>query len=132
MPREMAEEELARFLEAMDLDRKVAEKLDEEDAKSLESVRTDILRAIEDGSLIIDDNGVATYTPRRSTDRSPLVFDEPEASCLQAADKRRDGHNTAKTIAILAAWTGQNGDRFSRMKSSDYRLCTSMLALFFG
>lgn len=132
MTREMAEDEFARFLEAMDLDAKVAEKADAEDTKALDRVRNIVIRAIENGSFVIGDNGEGVFTPRRGTSREPITFGEPDGGAILASDKRRDGHNTAKTYAMLAHWTGQNPDRFAKLKRSDVEFCTSVMALFFG
>lgn len=134
MTREMAEEEFARFLEMMDLTSKLEEKLDAEDSKNLQDCRSSIVRAIEDGSLVItgEDGGLALFTPKRGTDRKPFRFPEPSAGVLLAADKRRDGHNTAKTLAMLAEWSGENAQRFTNLKPVDFRVCTSLMALFFG
>lgn len=131
MTREMAEEEFARFLSLMDLDTKVAEKMDAEDTKSLEKVRSTLIRAIENGSLFIEDDGVCVFTPRRGKDRKPFRFEEPGAGVLLAADKRREGHNGAKMVAILTAWSGENPQRFD-LKPGDYEVVTSLFGLFFG
>lgn len=130
MTREMALDEFARFCQLMDLTDKLEEKMSEEDAKSLENCRSTILRAIENGSLVIDEEGVATFTPRRGG--KPLVFAEPSAGILLAADKRREGHNTAKTVAILTEWTHENAASITALKPGDFAVCTSLFALFFG
>lgn len=131
LTREMALDELNRFLALMDLDRKLAEKMDDEDAKSLRDCQSTLLLALEDGSLVIEDDGVAVFTPRRG-EHKPLRFGEPSAGILLAADKRREGHNTAKTVAILTEWCGENPVRITSLKPNDFKVCTSLMALFFG
>lgn len=132
MSREQAEEEFQQFMQLMDLDHKLNEKMDDEDAKSLRKCISSITKALEDGSLVIDmSSGEAVFTPRRG-DHKPIKFGEPNAGVLLAADKRREGHLTAKTLAILAEWSGENAVRFSSLKPVDYEVCTSLFGLFFG
>ena len=132
LSQDMAQQEWDRFLVSMDLDEKISEKLDDEDAKALENVRSGIMRALRNGSLVIGNDGEAVFTPRRGENRKPVTFSEPTAGVLTAADRRKEGHNAAKGIAMLAEWSGENPDRFAKMKASDFAVCMNLFALFFG
>ena len=134
MSREMAEDELARFRDLMGLTRKLAEKMDDEDTKSLAVMRSTLLQAIESGALLItdDEGGLAIFTPTRGNDKKPIKFNEPDAGIMLASDKRREGHSTAKTFAVLAEWTGENPQRFAKLKPLDAAVCTSLFSLFFS
>lgn len=128
MTEEMAETELQRMLQLMDLDHKF-ENLEGEDRTSASKARDTVLRALRLGRLVVDSEGVATYTPQVG-DTSPLVFAEPTGAVMQAMDRRKEGETMAKTFAMLGAWTGQPPTRFSAMRMRDLTVCQMLMSLF--
>ena len=60
---EVAEQEFVRFIEAMDLDVDPKDWSDD-DKKSYEDTKRKIIRAMERGDLVINDDGVPQFTPK--------------------------------------------------------------------
>jgi gamma-glutamyl phosphate reductase len=128
--REVAEAELDRFLEAMDLKIKTeSSRLDAEDQKRLKDVKENLVDAIMAMRLVIDEEGCAIFTPRVG-DISPIKFEEPSGSDLMQMDKAKAGHNVAKQNLLLGAITKQGPQRFANMKQRDLSVCSDLMVLF--
>jgi hypothetical protein len=128
--KEVAEAELERFLEAMDLkERTEQSRLDAEDKRQLVEVKENVISAIMSGRLVISEDGTPVYTPKAG-DMKPIKFNEPDGACLMAMDKLKHGHNMAKQNAVLGAMTGEGPQRFANMKQRDLRVCGDLLTLF--
>jgi hypothetical protein len=127
---EAAEAEFARWVSAMGLVRKLdTSRLNDEDAKSLADQKRLLLDAIEDGHLVVNDNGEFVYTPCVG-DRSPLTFFEPTGASLMATDQVKSAALVQKQFNMLGAVTGTSAKRFALMKQRDLNVCLSILALF--
>ena len=74
---EVALKEFERFAEEMDLDIDTAA-MDDEDLTAFNKQRSRIVRAIERGNLVINEDGEAVYTPinTRSRHAEALTFHE--------------------------------------------------------
>ncbi len=135
LSREVAEQELERFLIEMDLvDRTDASRLDAEDKKKLCEVRENLVRALMSGSLRIDDDGCPVYTPRKGDpakgELKPVKFHEPTGADLAVMDKYKQTQGVAKQNALLGAMTGEGPSRFAVMKQRDLTVCSDLLMLF--
>lgn len=126
---ETALNEFNRFVDAMDLDIDES-RMDEEDRKSLDNVRSLFVRNVMSGHLVVDDKGQPVYTPRSGGD--PITFYEPNGAALLAMDQKKKGHDVAKTYAVLAAITQLDVPRFSKMPMRDLKVCNAIMSLFLG
>jgi hypothetical protein len=129
---DVAEAEFERFGEAMDLDFDKSH-MDEEDKKGFDDLKRIILRALKDGSLVVNDDGCPVYKPKHpDSGDGPITFNEPKGAALKETDKKKKGHDVGKTYAFAAAMTGENESRFSNMASRDLKVCLAIVNLFMG
>jgi hypothetical protein len=115
---EMAEAEFDRFASEMDLDIDV-DLMDAEDLTAFLKQKRRFIAAIMDGSLVINDDGEAVYTPRKSGDIQPLTFHERTGASTMAMDGKKKGHDVAKTYAVMADLTKTHSSTFAKMKGID-------------
>jgi hypothetical protein len=128
---EMAEQEFDRFAEAMDLEFDTAN-MDSEDVKGFEQQKSVITKAIQKGSLIIDDNGQPVYTPQRTDGINPIVFHEPTGASLMAMDGGKKTEDVKKLYHVMADVTERDAKLFSSMKMADLKVCMAVITLFLG
>lgn len=127
---ETCEREFAKFIEGMDLD--VDTKgMDDEDRGSFDVAKRIVMRAMSTAHLVVNDQDEFVYTPKKG-DESEIVFHEPKGASLMAQDHKKDGHDIAKTFAVLADITQQPAKRFSQMAQRDVKVCNAILVLFLG
>lgn len=128
VPKELAEQEFARFLEAMDLTEKCdTSAMDLEDVKGFEKHKRVIMSALERMQLVIDEDGQPTLT---TSSGAKITFYEPTGGDLMAMDQAKAGRDVEKTNKVLAAMTKQPAALFAGMKNRDYRICSSLFTLF--
>ena len=126
---EVAEAELAKFFDLMDLDFDTS-KMDEEDQGEFK-VHTDrLITAIQEGSLIIDDKGQPCFTP--TGDGNTITFHEPTGASLMAMDQKRGDRNVTKMFAFMADMTRTHESLFAKMAYRDLRVCLAITTLFMG
>lgn len=128
---EIAEKEFQRFADDMDLDLDPTA-MNDEDKESLTDSRRRMVRAIQDGSMIINSSGLPEYTPRRSKRDTPITFYEPTGASLLAIDQAKRNADVSKTFKILAEITKETPALFSALMVSDVKVCTAVLGLFMG
>jgi hypothetical protein len=122
---EVADAEFNRFTEEMDLDVEV-DLMDAEDLTAFLKQKRRFIAAIMDGSLVINDNGEAVYTPRKSGDIEPLTFHERTGASTMAMDGKKKGHDVAKTYAVMADLTKTHSSTFAKMKGIDIKVCEAI------
>jgi len=128
--REVAELDFTRFVEAMDIDVDT-DNMTEDDKKSFNSTKDRIVKAIEKGSLVINDNGEPVYTPQRGgEDSNPITFYEPTGASLMAMDKKGKDEDIRKLYSVMADMTKTSSGIFSKMKMSDLKVCQAITMLF--
>ena len=127
--RELAEQELDRFIEANDLDFDV-EGVGDEERDSVLSTRRKLTKAIQNGKLSVDEKGVITVHPTKSENQSPVVFSRTTGACILAADRRGAKENVAKLFLVMAELTGCESSRFSKMHIADSKLCQVVTGVF--
>jgi hypothetical protein len=127
---EFAEQEFDRFLNAMDLDIQL-KGMDDEDRKSFEEAKRKLVRAMQKGSLVIDEKGQPVFTPQLG-DTAPITFKEPTGAVLMTMDQKKKDHDVAKMMVTMAAMTGVNMQRFAKMEGRDIKICLAIATLFLG
>jgi len=127
---EVAEQEFVRWVEAMGLKRKLnPDLLPEEDKSALRITKDEVLGAIEDGRLVVDEKGQFVFTPT-SGDTTAIIFREPNGAAFLSRDKFGDGQDQRKAFSVLCEITGQNLSRYGSMLNRDLTVCQSILVLF--
>lgn len=124
-----AEREFDRFAEAMDLD--LDESLmDESDRNAYKRQRSRMVRAIERGALVINQDGEAVYTPQnpKSSYREPITFHERTGASLMAMDSKKKGHDVAKTYAVMADMCRVHANVFAGLAGTDGKVCEAIFA----
>ncbi len=129
--KEVAEQEFDRFVESMALDVNPSD-LDAEDKKSLDQTRDRVVSAIQNGSLVVNDEGEPTFTPIRTKNMDPITFYEPTGSCIQAMDRKKKTEDIGKLFAAMGDITKSHANVFSKMKMSDLKVCMAIATLFLG
>jgi hypothetical protein len=127
---EVAEQEFDRFAECMDLDMDTS-KLDAEDLTSFNKIRDRLLRAMQRGALVINDNGEAVYTPQRANSKykEAITFHERTGASLMAMDGKKKGHDVAKTYAVLADMCQVHPSTFAGLAGQDIKVCEGLFSL---
>jgi len=125
---DMAESEFNRFTDAMDLDVDTS-CMDIEDKTTFEKQKRRLIKALQNGSLVINDNGEPVYTPQKSTPNEPLVFHEQTGAALMSMDRLKKNHDVAKTYAVMGNICKVPQDVFAKMKGIDIKICMIIFSL---
>lgn len=127
--KEVAEKEFDRFAEKMDLDLDTSV-MDEEDLTAFTKQKSRVVRAIERGHLVINENGEAVYTPYRaaSLHKEPITFHERTGASIMAMDGKKKGHDAAKMYAILADICREHPKTFAGLAGEDIKICEALFA----
>ena len=131
VPLEVAESEFERFGDTHDLDFNCDAWQNEEKVSGFLENKEKIVKAIMNGSLVVSEEGLPVFTPRKSGATSSLTFNEPTGATWQSMDKA--GKNTgevAKLMTIMAQLTRTDVSTFSNMKNTDLKVCMAVTALF--
>ena len=126
---DVAEQEIDRFLEAMDIDADKSS-MDDEDLDGYKRGRRTLAKAMMDGSLVINDAGEPVFTPKSGGDA--ITFHEPTGATYMEMDRRKQGHDVSKMISIMAAQSKQPPARFANMPQRDFRVAQAITILFMG
>jgi hypothetical protein len=124
---EVALNEFERWADAMDLDLDVSQ-MDADDNVSFVKQKRRILRAIRRGSLVIDEKGLAVYTPSNSNSKcsDPLTFTERSGASLMAMDGKKQNHDVAKTYAMMGDICQVPPKVFAGMVGEDIKICEAL------
>lgn len=129
--REVAEREFERFLRAMDIEDHVDEEgLDKEEVRSIRKAKRTVLRALEKGRLVIDDDGRAVYTAVSLAEPVSLTFQRPIGETFISGGDEES--STAAGFRILAEMTGTSMKTIARMGFNDLEVLQAVVKLFFG
>jgi hypothetical protein len=128
--KDMAELEFDRFTEQMDLDLDPA-LMDAEDVTAFNRQKSRIVRAIERGSLVINDDGEAVYTPQhaKSKHKEAITFHERTGASLMAMDGAKKNHDVKKTYAVMADMCRVHPSTFAGLVGTDVKVCEAIFAL---
>ena len=127
--REVAEDEFNRFCDDMDIDRDTS-KMDEDDTKGFNSQKENIIAAIMDGRLIINEESEAVFSPKRGKFDNPLIFREPTGATYMAMDRKKSGQDVGKMLALMDDLTKSAPGTCSRLKNVDFKVAQSIIMLF--
>ena len=119
--------EFNRFMDAMDLDRDLDAMDDAEDIKGFKLLRGRMLHALQQGALVINDDGEPVYSLANGTD---LTFHEPKGDALLAMDKKGKNHDIGKLNAVMGVTTRQHPGFFTKLPNREYRVCSAIMSLF--
>lgn len=127
---ETAQADFDRFVDAMDLDLDTAD-MDAEDLTAFIKQKNRITRAIQNGSLAINDKGEAVYTPCRpgSKHKDAITFHERTGASLMAMDGKKKNHDVAKTYAVMADMCKVHQSVFAGLVGTDVKVCEALFAL---
>ena len=129
--REVAEQEFQRFVDLMNLD--VEESyLNDEDKAGLATNRHRFIRAVEAGSLVVDESGIPIFTPQKSDHCDPITFYEPTGASLMSMDRKKEGADVGKMFTIMADFTKTDQGRFAGLKIADLNVCMAISMLYLG
>lgn len=129
---ETARAELDRLADTMDIDLTIDESLEEKERKESQKNIDNVVKAIRRGSLIVNENGEAVFTPTRSQNVAPITFREPTGSTFLAADKYGEKQKMHKLYAMIAEMTGVENSTFSRLKKPDLLIVIAVGSIFLG
>lgn len=122
--REVAEAEFDAVLEAVDV--LVSDDMSEDEVSSYSKSRDVIVKAIMSGRMSIDDSLRVVL----NADGGPIVFNHPRGETFMAMDRRKESEKIGKMVAVMCSLTGKDGPTFSRLKLSDFKLCSALVTLF--
>lgn len=128
---EVAEEEFMRFVDLMALDIDPST-LGDEDKAGLALNKGRIIRAIKNGSLVINENGEPIFTPIRSAKTHPITFYEPTGAAIKEMDRKKLGADVAKLFVVMANVTKTNEVVFSNLRMGDLNVCMAITLLYLG
>ena len=128
--KETAKVEFDRFVELMDLDLDTSD-MDADDLTGFNKQKRRIITAIERGSLVINEDGEAVFTPANAKSKynEPLTFHERTGASLKAMDGKKKGHDVAKTYAVLADMCRVNQKVFAGLVGTDVKVCEALFSL---
>lgn len=126
---EVAESEFERFALAMDLDTNV-DKMSVDVATGFTELRRVVTRAMQRGSVVIDEKGQPVFTPQYDKDVTPVTFYESSGAALMSMDRKKDGEHVAKKFTAMGAMTKTSALRFSSMDMRDLKVCQAFYLLF--
>ncbi len=127
---EVAAQEFDRWVEQMDLDLDTAN-MDAEDRTAFDKQRRRILRAMQSGALVVNEQGEAVYTPCRAGSKAtdPITFHERTGASLMAMDGKKKHHDVAKTYAVMGDMCRVHPNTFAGLVGSDGKVCEALFSL---
>ena len=125
---EMAEAEFDRFVEMMDLELDPADMNDNEKSEMLDASKR-VKRAIQRGSLIINDDGEAIYTPQRTESKNPFHFRELDGHALLASDKRKESARVSQGFTMMGQMCKCSPNFFANLKGVDLKVTQAIFVL---
>jgi len=127
---EVAEQEFDSFVDAMRLDVDTSF-MDAEDLTAFEKQKRRIVFAIQDGSLFINEEGKAVYTPQHKDSKyhEPLIFNERSGSSVMALDGKKKNYDVAKTYAVMGAMCKVPPVTFAGLVGIDGKICEAIFSL---
>lgn len=125
---EMAEDELERFIDAMDLDLDTAD-MDDNDKAVMINARGRMIRAIERGTLVITSEGMAEYHPVKMDDLKPILFHELDGAALLAIDKRKATAQVSQMFTMMAQMCKVSPSYIGKLKGIDLKVCQDITVL---
>lgn len=125
-----AENDFNTFVDMMALDVD-PDHMNMDDQDSFMKVKRRVIKALENGSLIINDDGEAVYTPqnKKSKHQEPVTFHERTGASLFASDKRKKNEEVAKMFAIMGEMCHLHPNKLSGLVGIDTKVCEALFVL---
>lgn len=120
--KEVAEQEFERFIELADGD---LEDMNAEEKDSFADHKRRITRAIRNGWLVIDEDGLPRMTPRYGN-TNELVFRRMTGATLVSGAK----NEVTKMFDMMAQLTETDRSRFQKMDYRDLSVCMAIANIF--
>lgn len=131
MSEELAMQEIERWAEDNDIDLFVTGKDGE---KLLDASIPKLVKALQNGSLVLNDNGDLEYTVSAKSPEGfageRLVLTTPTGAAYIAMDSYKEQQTVHKTLAIASAITGKDVNWFSRLSNVDYKIVNAIVGFF--
>lgn len=122
---EVAQADIERVVSALELDIS-QENLNDDEKKSASSTLAALTRAIVSGKMSVDEEArIVLHAPSGN-----LVFNHPTGATFMAMDRRKDHEKMSKMVAVMSSLTGKEAVFFSKMRASDFKLCSEVVSLF--
>jgi hypothetical protein len=130
MDQQTAEAAFDQWGDAMDLDLDTS-KMDAEDITSFGKLKTRLVRAIQRGHLVFNEDSEAVYTPhnRRSRYKEAITFRERSGASLMAMDRTKKNEDMKKTYMVMADITGLHEKTFAGLHGTDIKVCEALFQL---
>jgi hypothetical protein len=128
---ETAGDELRRFGDAFNLDFDKAE-MDAEDRAGFDYNCKLFKKGIMQGSIVVDEGGMPSFTPQYSENRRAFEFKEPTGASFLEADKKKKDHDFAKTYAVIGEMTGTSVQIVAALVIRDLKILQAISNLFLG
>lgn len=127
---EVAEAEFVRLCELrrLDIDESA---MSPKELESFTKVRARVLRELASGALLVDEKGIATYTPPVD-DAKPISFRMPKGSTYMAMDDGKAKGEQHQMVAMISDMTGWTKGDISKLAAPDYQFCGTLVGLFLG
>ena len=129
--KEVAEEEYSRFADTWDLDTDVSE-MDDADRMGYEAHHRRLVRAIRNGTLRVDDEGMLDLDLQWTQNGTTLHFTPPDGAASMEWDRFKAEQQIRKMNSLLAGMTKEPPQIFATMDGRDLKYCQSVAMLFLG
>lgn len=126
--RKTSEKEFDRFVEAMNIDMELI-MMDENERGEARQSRERMIRAIEKGKMVVNEDGCAVCVGLGFRD-ADLIFYKPKGAELLAMDRKKEHQTVGKMYSLLGAVTRTSDSLFAKMDYEDVKLCQAVVGFF--
>ena len=123
---EAAQAEFIRWADIFEIDT-VTDDLKEAELADFEAFRARFVKRVCSGSLMVDEEGTAHFTPRGDAGEA-IRFTEPTGAVLSARQPKDTDIQGVRRV--MSSWTGEPVSRFATMKLADFNFCAGLLGFF--
>lgn len=130
--KETAEDEFQRFCDDWEIDSDTSG-MSEDDQTGFESQKSQIVKAIRLGRMIINNDRTLTYIFSDFSDKNKgeeIIIKRPKGSSYMEMDGFKDNQLIRKTYSVLAAMTGKEVRYFSNIDGGDLKPLQAVITLF--
>ena len=128
---DLAFNEVERWADAMKVDLYVK---DAEGNKVLDSAVSSLVKAVQEGSLIVNDKSEFEYTVSEASPEkiagTVLVFKRPNGAAFLSLDKFKATEGNHKIVSMASSCTGQDISWFSKLDGYDYKIVQYIASFF--
>lgn len=99
------------------------------EVEKFQELKDKVCRRIMNGTLVVDDAGLPTYTPPVANAR-PLTLSKLDGAVLISGGRKKN--EMEKLVEMIAGMTGRPPVEIGKLASPDLLFCGSLIALFFS